>query len=176
MPRAKPPEGLPPKPTKKKRYPVSSFGPELMAVLLKGATESFTLKFPNNNKATFFQHRIHTLRAAMRNEGHELAEAVSRTRFKRVWGPRLAAHLGSEAGKPFENDHKGEKGSYILVQPADSEFKDVLDEAGVKVEAPKIDTADLPAAAAAELLGVEIQENTPAFFDPYADYKGGEEP
>lgn len=166
------PDGLPPKPPRVRRYPVASFGPELMAVLLKGATEPITLKFPNNKQATFFQHRIHTLRASMRIEGHAMAEAVSRTRFRRIWGERLYEHLkGSnpELAETFKNDHKGEKAAYILVQPTDAEFKTILEEAGVKIETPAIDVPDVPG-----LEGVEVETNTSPFIDPYKDYKGGD--
>lgn len=168
----KPPSTLPKAP----RYPVSSFGPELMAVLLKGANEVICLKFPNLNKATYFQHRIHTLRSSMRKEGHPLAELVSRAKFKRVWGAKLYEHYKDEKYKEFLEDHKGARCCHIIVQPNDIEFGDILTEAGVEVPKPKIpDPAPLPSEPSPALPGVtEIELNGPAFEDPYADYKGGD--
>lgn len=54
----------------KRAYPVSSYGPELMAALVKANREPVTLDFPNRRIAAKFQLRINQLRAAMRGENH----------------------------------------------------------------------------------------------------------
>src|SRR5262245_18500354 len=108
------------------RYPVSSFGPEMMAALKEGAVDRVVLKFPNLKTATFFHHSLHTLRAAMRAENHPDAELVSRARASKIWGARL--------GEGFADDFKGEKGCNVVIQPNDAQFGEAPQEAGVEVE------------------------------------------
>jgi hypothetical protein len=155
------PKGLIPN-KRRRRYPVASFGPEMMAALKKGAVETVTLKFPNLKAATFFHHRIHTLRAAMREENHPDAELVARARAMKVWGAKL--------GKDYETDFKGEKACHVVIQPNDAQFADVMKEAGVEV--PQVVVALTPAEG--EALKVLENPEPPPSADPYADFKGGD--
>lgn len=50
--------------------PLSSFGPELQAVLRKGADAQVRLRFDSAAMATRFKHRVHSLRLAMKREKH----------------------------------------------------------------------------------------------------------
>lgn len=146
---------------RKRRYPVSSFGPEMMAALKKGAVEKLVLKFPNLKAATFFHHRLHTLRSAMREEQHPDAELVSRARASKVWGAKL--------GEEYANDFKGLKACHIVIEPNDAQFNAVLAEAGVTVEAPQVALTQTEQAALAPL-----EVAPPVAGDPYADFKGGD--
>lgn len=149
---------MPPNLPKKRRYPVSSFGPELMAALKKGAVETVTLKFPNLKTATFFHHRLHTLRAAMRDEGHPDAQLVSRARAVKLWGTKL--------GKEYEDDHQGNRACHVVIQPNDAQFNEALKEAGIEVETPQLPLTPVETEA---LKSLEIPT-----LDPYADFKGSD--
>ena len=76
-------------PAKKTRTPpaVTSFGPEIMAALLRGAKERFDIPMPYR-EAVKFSMRIHSLRHAMRHESHEQVAVVSRTKIRVLWGER----------------------------------------------------------------------------------------
>lgn len=113
-------------PTRRKRlYPVSSFGPQLIAVWLKGTREEVRLEFPNKKIAQQFQLRLQMLRGAMTREGHEHAELVQRA--------RTSLRVGIRAGEAHADDPEGLKYALLVVYPADSQFTDILDAAGVKV-------------------------------------------
>lgn len=139
----------PKKPSRKRRYPVSSFGPELMAALKKGAVEKVELKFPSMKAAIFFQHRIHTLRSMMREENHPDAELVSRARTARHWDAA--------------NDPKGEKGCSLIIQPNDIQFRSIVEAAGVSVEVPLLPLTTEESLA----LDPHLSPS-----DPYKDFKG----
>lgn len=109
----------------KRAYPVSSYGPELMAALVKANREPVTLDFPNRRIAAKFQLRINQLRAAMRGENHPDYPFAARVVCSLLWGERI--------GKP--EDPKGEKAARIILKPRDSEFSDVLKNAGVDLDA-----------------------------------------
>lgn len=153
-------------PTKKtRRYPVSSFGPEIMAALIKGSNEKVILKFRKDGtrsamtQAIYLQHRIHTLRAMMRTEGHDSSELVSRARTSRVWGEKV--------DHTHKDDVKGEQYVELHIYPNDSQFESVFKEAGVDVPEVKVDLAPDQEAALEELT------SDPAFADPYKDFKPG---
>lgn len=146
-------------PKKKRRYPVSSFGPEVMAALIKGSQEKVILKFTNADgksamtKAIYLQHRIHTLRAMMREENHEHAELVTRARTSRMWGAKV--------GEAHAPDHKGEKYVELHIYPNDSQFASIFAEAGVELPEIKIEPSEEGKTA--------LEEFT--LPDPYKDFK-----
>lgn len=113
----------------KRAYPVSSYGPELMAALVKANREVVTLDFPNRRIAAKFQLRINQLRAAMRSENHRDYPLAARVVCSLLWGDRAA--------KP--EDPTGEKFARIVLKPRDSEFTEILTNAGVKLDALKED-------------------------------------
>lgn len=148
---------------KKRRYPVSSFGPAMMAALKKGAVEKVVLKFPNLKSATFFHHRLHLLRAAMREENHSESALVSRARATKEWGEKL--------GPAFADDVRGLRACHIVIQPNDDQFNSVLEEAGIDVKPPQIKLNETEEEALAPLIN-EPGETLP--MDPYANFKGGD--
>lgn len=100
------------------RYPVSSFGPELMAVLLKGAREEVRIPCRDAKQAQHLQARIHALRGAMNREKHPQYELSTRARTARDW------KIG-EDGKA--------KDFALIIRPNDSQFADIIKAAGIEV-------------------------------------------
>lgn len=110
----------------KSKFPIESFGPELMEFLLKvGRGATVTLSFPRRKDATRFRMRVHMLRQRMREADHPEYKMAAKARLSLHWengkGPNDPATL---VGKPF-----------------DSEFADILKTAGVG--APELKTDPL---------------------------------
>ena len=103
----------------KSRYPVSSFGPELLATLLKGSVERVEIPCPSMRVMMALQMRIQMLRGAMARENHEQYALVTRARTSRTWDK--------------EKDPKGDRTSVLVIQPNDSQFTDLIKKAGVDV-------------------------------------------
>lgn len=135
----------------KTKYPIESFGPALMQALIRGGREKLTLKFlgeDGKRDAHTFQRRIHTLRQRMREVEHEDYIIVTRARVSIFWGDR-AIPFGAPAD--WKDDHNGHKGAFIVIRPQDTEFIDVLANAGIgeatKLPDPKpIDVVASPTA------------------------------
>lgn len=110
----------------KSKYPLDSFGPELMQSLLRGGRERFVITFAGpegKKKAHKFQHRIHTLRSRMREENHDHYPLAARVRVSIFWG----SHAVKEgAPKEWETDEHGKRGALIVIRPNDSEFDEVI--------------------------------------------------
>lgn len=101
------------------RYRVSSFGPELLAVLVKGAAERVEIPCPSMRVMMALQMRLQMLRGAMGRENHPQYELVTKARTSRTWDP------SSPRSDP--------KNCILVVQPNDHQFADILDAAGIKV-------------------------------------------
>jgi hypothetical protein len=99
---------------KMSRYTVNSFGPELMAVLLKGARERVEIPCPDQRTMKFIQMRLQMLRGAMYRERHPQYDLVTRARTSRTW-------------------QKGDsdKNCVLVVAPNDSQFSDIFRRAGI---------------------------------------------
>lgn len=125
----------------KTRYPISSFGPELMSALIKGGRKKLALKFENvddeqytgRRRAKKFQLRIYTLRGRMREENHPDFPIASRAIVSVIWGSKAIAHGAPES---WREDYNGKRGALVVIRPQDSEFGDVLTAAGVTVDPP----------------------------------------
>ena len=100
------------------RYPVSSFGPELMALLIKGSREEVKVPCESRQQMRALQQRIHMLRGAMAREKHNLYSVVTRARTSQNW------QIDEATGKPCS--------FALFVRPQDSQFADILNKAGVK--------------------------------------------
>lgn len=86
--------------------PVTSFGQELHEALRAGANKRIELKFDNEKMAIRFGQRINSLRAAMKKENHPDWVQLYRCQCRR-------------------------EGAKLILAPADSEFRGVLDAAGI---------------------------------------------
>jgi hypothetical protein len=105
------------------RFPVISFGPELLTLLLQGGRKSVTLRFGDDEaarkKMESLQLRIHSLRGAMRREGHPDYALATRAHTSRQW----------------DTTPEGKKTNFRLeIRPKDSEFRQVIADAGIDVE------------------------------------------
>jgi hypothetical protein len=126
----------------KTKFPIESFGPELMQALLEGGRRRLVIKFEEGNRigwrrAHKFRQRIHMLRQRMRQEGHPDYMLATRARASLFWGPRAV-----EEGAPahWKEDHNGHLGAWLVIKPQDSEFADALAKSGIGaagVEQPK---------------------------------------
>jgi hypothetical protein len=94
----------------KTKYPIESFGPQLMSALKRGGRE-----------------RITTLRQRMRQLEHPDYMIATRAKVSLFWGSKAV-----EQGAPAEwrDDDEGTRGALIVIQPRDSEFESILSKAG----------------------------------------------
>jgi hypothetical protein len=99
---------------KMSRYTVNSFGPELLAVLLKGARERVAIPCPDQRTMKFIQMRLQMLRGAMFRERHPQYELVTRARTSRTW----------------DKSHP-DKNCVLVVAPNDSQFAAIFRDAGI---------------------------------------------
>ena len=125
-----------PSPRRKTRTPIASFGPRLMALLLRGSLSPVLLKFPTDQGgyrlAIRFQQRLHMLRSRMLQDGHEKADLVARARTSLRWGgkaglPPVAMRHTSKGDYPLDKSVE----AHLLIQPHDAEFDSILAAAGV---------------------------------------------
>lgn len=120
----------------KTKYPIASFGPELMALLIKGSQEKVVLTFEGEHgrrKAKHLQLRIQTLRARMREERHPDYRITMRAKVSVMWGERA---VKENAPVDWKEDEMGYRGALLVVRPHDSEFSDAIAKAGVNVPPP----------------------------------------
>ena len=100
------------------RFPVSSFGPELMAILLKGARERVEIPCEDQRTMRFLQMRLNMLRGAMGREKHPQYGLVTRARTSRKWDE-------VKGGKDIN--------CVLIVQPNDAQFSASIKKAGIDV-------------------------------------------
>ena len=138
---------------KASRYPVTSFGPELMAILLKGAREKVSIPCPDQRFMKHLQMRLQMLRGAMAREKHPQYNLVTRARTTRQWSP---------LGKDLE--------CVLVVQPNDAQFTDALRAAGVSVTSNDEDLLRHPEPLPSPSLDPVVDDEPTS--DPYARFKG----
>ena len=106
--------------------PVESFGPEILAALLRGATEMVQL--PISYKLSIrLRLRIHQLREAMRKAAHPQYHLVARVRVTIQWPPDTKTVKQGRHNIPEDRNTK----CLVTLQPNDAEFADLHREAGV---------------------------------------------
>lgn len=123
------------------RYPVSSFGPELMALLIKASRERVEVPCDSMNQMKALQMRIHSLRGAMGREKHPQYAIVTRVHTSCTWD---FDKFPSTLKKQFPKDATGCK---LVLYPKDSQFTSILEKAGITVS--DIDAARDPLADSA---------------------------
>jgi hypothetical protein len=142
-------------PTKSKT-PVVSFGPQLMAVLLKGSRERVELDFSAEpSRAVAMAFRLNQLRQAMRAENHEHSKLVYRAKVLAV------------------RDENGKPTGQLIVSPKDAEFESALAAAGVELPAtPVLDPSveDLMPEEAGKKLRKKDKEGSPLPWDLGKDW------
>lgn len=127
--------------------PIESFGPELLALLLRGGLERVELVCPSYNFAVRLQQRINSLRAEMRRALHPQYSIAARVKVAILWGPRAAEQTQRnkdvDFGLPEEIANKrnarrpreGEGYKTLLVlEPHDIQFRSVINAAGITVD------------------------------------------
>jgi hypothetical protein len=100
--------------TRPKGYTVSAFGPDLLAILIKGAREEIKIPCPDQRTMKHIQMRLQMLRGAMGREKHEQYNLVTRTRTTRTWDPK-----------------DKNKDCVLKVYPNDSQFAEIFRAAGI---------------------------------------------
>lgn len=160
-------------PKPKPPRPVESFGPEILAALLRGAKGHVEMEV-TYRQAIRFRQRVHSLRNAMRLAAHPKYELCSKTCI----GIEIPA--GTEvvrSGRHFVPVDRGAKVKLIL-SPNDSEFAEMLAQAGIKplaqVEAetkpvPEVTKYVPPGERAAERKAARQMTTLEAMFDEIGD-------
>lgn len=101
--------------TRRKKVPaVTSFGPELLSLLLAGSTERREVELDSPQAAFKLRHRIHILRSAMRTENHRDKDLVEKAKVSVV-------------------------GNRVIVQPQDSEFANAIKASGLQPPQLEVD-------------------------------------
>lgn len=148
--------------TPKTKFPIESFGPQLMAALVGGGRSRLIIPFegPLGKKlAHNFQRRIHMLRSRMRELNHPDYIVAARAKATILWGEKAA-----DADPKFEDwriDFDGRRGAIIVIAPRDSEFEEVLAKAGVGVGTTPTAPTILPPHDDLNDLLIELQEKQP---------------
>jgi hypothetical protein len=142
------------RPKNQSRYPVSSFGPELMALLIKGTKEEVRVPCETRKQMRALQARIHQLRGAMGRERHPQYAVVTRARTSQSW-------------KIGANDQPHDWA--LIVRPQDSQFASILKKAGVEVEPGDAELLTEPTKGPASTPSVEIPVVAPP--DVYGKFK-----
>jgi hypothetical protein len=106
--------------------PVASFGPEIFAALMRGATHPIHVKMPYKI-AVRFRMRIHQLREAMRASGHEKYPLVSRVGVTIEWP--IGTHT-TKSGRHVVPDDRSVVCD-VTLRPNDAEFAPTLALAGI---------------------------------------------
>lgn len=125
-------------PKTKAPRPVESFGPEILAALLRGATEPLTLDM-SYKMGIRFRLRIHQLREAMRRQAHEKYELVARVRVSIEWPDGTALEKQGRYWVPRDRNTK----CRITLKPNDAEFAAALSAAGID-PLSGVTSSDLP--------------------------------
>lgn len=124
---------------------VESFGPEMMAVLLRGATDGIKIELPYH-RAIRFRQRLYQLRHAMAVEGHPKYGLVSRVRAAITWDETSIQTVRNSKQVPRPTDRRATV--TVEVMPLDHEFTQALRDAGL----------DLKTAVADEQPGVSLDD------------------
>lgn len=138
--------------------PLESFGPELLVLLLKAGLSRQELFLPSYNKAVQLKQRLNALRAEMRRRNHDQYRVAARAKLTIRWGKdaqneseRYKDKFQQVEGK-WPEEKRNRNGSrrpipgdstpvLFILEPHDSQFKDILNEAGISVD----ETLDLAA-------------------------------
>lgn len=116
-------------PRSKAKAPIESFGPELMAILQRGARERLVVELPSSAAAHSLRRRIHTLRARLRDADDDRYLVASKVRLSILYGA-LAV--------PFANPAMKYK---LIAQPHDAQFRAAIEAAGVNIDDSLVDVA-----------------------------------
>lgn len=152
------------------RYPVSSFGPELMELLIQGSQRRVEIPCENMKQMKHLQMRIHTLRGAMARERHPQYALATRARTSCTWD-----HEKFPGRFP-----KNATNCVLVIAPNDSQFSDILAKAGITpsqgakdvledLALPDVPT-DPSIQSATETPTTTNDDSTPTI-DPYARFK-----
>lgn len=143
--------------TKRSRNPVASFGPELMALLIKGSRETVIVPCEDKRELQNLQMRIHMLRGAMGREKHPNTTTVQRARTSRMW----------------DLDENGNPTNFRLrVEPQDLRFRAAIAAAGVVVDEAHVEDILADADTTVPIdPSLEPTAPTDSDLDPYAAFK-----
>lgn len=125
----------------KSKTPIESFGPELMALLLKGALGEVRVKM-TYKRAVLLRRRIYQLRHAMREANDPNYTLAARAKLSILWGekaglaPSQSPDIHNSKNVPRPADTSCD--AIFVVAPHDSEFTKALQDAGVKIDMPDI--------------------------------------
>lgn len=146
-------------PAKHRIYLVSSFGPEIMQALLRGAKERFEVPL-TYRMAVQFSQRINRLRRAMREEAHPQYGLVAKTKITIVWGKRAGYPEVEEkaSSQNVKTPRDIDSPAKLIIQPHDKEFSAALIAAGIRVDDLRIDPLD----------EIARPTTTPDFLDQFA--------
>lgn len=118
------------------KLPLESFGPEILAALIKASKETIDVELPTVREAWRFQQRIHQLRRRMRDTRHEQYPLAARVKVQILWGDK--------AGYDKVEEKMNSKGLWLPIDtsvrakvrlsPRDQEFQEALKKAGVQME------------------------------------------
>ena len=138
------------------RYPIESFDPRMIDLMVKGTKERVEVGPMPWRKAFRLQSRMQSLRGRMRNANHPLANLVTKVKLSLFWGERAGlAAIGPASRRghtlvPPDRDTP----TILVVELKDAEFDDVFAAIGmepVKVAATVEEAEALASSSSADL-------------------------
>lgn len=118
------------------KYPLESFGPELIEAMKKAALGVVRVRFASKRKAHVFQQRIHMLRGRMERANHPDFKLVAKVRTSLLYGTK------ADPSWPDRGSRDMEQPAIVELKPYDIEFISELREAGV-ISSDKSPTLDI---------------------------------
>lgn len=129
----------------KRIYPIESFGPDLLAALLKGAKERVEVTLPSWKSGARMQLRLQQLRFTMQRLNDELWPIVARTKISLLWGLRAGFEdTPAKHARGTPRPINPLVPCKIILEPRDSEFIGALHRAGVMADELKVDPLEAP--------------------------------
>jgi len=137
---------------------VESFGPELLAALLKASTGRYTVHLPFNH-AVRFRQRLYSLRNALRLAKHEKYSLVSRVRITLTWNPESPTRKAGDHTVPLNTSEPCE----VELMPNDTEFSSALADAGVSLWLDDLSRERLTSGGLAAMIHDMLHQDISAF-------------
>lgn len=111
---------------------LSSFAPEILQTLIEGSRRLIELEMPYA-EAVVMRMRLHSLRARMRLDGHELLNIVQGAKVTISWPPDTRIRESTRGVKYPADPTTIVK---LIIAPQDLNFLSAIKKAGIEVEAP----------------------------------------
>lgn len=114
------------------KLPVASYGPYLLAALIKGSKEELVIELPSWREAWHLMQRMYSLRRRAEEQKHEAAPLIVKAKMRITWDEeRYPAYLGAQRYKRPRDTSAPAK---LHIYPRDENFTSAFQSAGVELD------------------------------------------